>query len=507
MKPFRPKYDLVLFVLLMVFLCASMVQKYTKIFHLKALTGVFEPAPTPELSWQAYRSTQWQQQLEDYSSEHFGFREPIVRIYNQYLWSAFRKTYCHYILPGKQNYLYYKSAVNDYYGKELLGHFKSNESALWYAETELGRMNELRQVLKGYGIEFLAFIAPDKPVVYPEFLPRQDADTTTLNMAEYYDCRLTEMGFPHINMTDWFVAMRDTVSFPLFLKTDSHWTYSAVYGFDSLFRFMNTLDGPDFPRLHIGPPVAYESDEMQGDESVLNLLFRIRGDRVRYKSEITVEADSTQRKPRVLFVGDSFVWSMRDYLPVRELMDDVEVWFYNNTTFVGYEFTKTDIKEIDALRHILNADYVVFYAAGHQWREATFGFTKEALQLFDGVSEDDIMKAKRISQIERDKDWLMALSMYASTNELPLEDVLVMEADNVKENKPLLREGVVVDSASFVQFKKDELIRQWRSDPKQMRVIEEKAKERNLPFEVMLEKDAQWVINYQIENGKLFPKQ
>ena len=504
MKRFKLKYDVILFALLMVFLCASMVQKYNKVFSMKELVGVFEPAPQPELSWQSYRNTQWQQRLEAYAGEHFGFREPVIRIYNQYLWSAFRKTYCHYIEPGKQNFLYYKSAVNDYYGNELLGHFKSNEEALWYAETELGRMNQLRQVLKGYGIEFLAFIAPDKPEVYPEFLPRKDADTTTLNMAEYYDRRMTELGFPHINMTNWFVAMRDTVSFPLFLKTDSHWTYASVYGFDSLFRFMNTLEGPDFPRLHIGPPEAYESDKMQGDESVLNLLFRIRGDRVRYKSEITVEADSAQRKPRVLFVGDSFIWSMSDFLPIRELMDHVEVWFYNSTAFVGFDFAPSKVKEINTLRHILKADYVVFYAAGHQWREASFGFTKETLKLFENLSDADALRYLKINEIEGDKEWLLALKAYASQQEMSLEEVLGLEANNVLENKALIREGISTDTASLIQIKKNELRRQWKLNPNQMKVLAKKAMENNLSVEEMMERDIQWVINYQLENGELF---
>ena len=82
--------------------------------------------------------------------------------------------------------MYYAQAVNDYYGNELLKHYKSNEEAMKAADKELRLMNKLRHVLKDYGIEFLAFMAPDKPVVYPEYLPRRDFDTTSVHITEYY---------------------------------------------------------------------------------------------------------------------------------------------------------------------------------------------------------------------------------------------------------------------------------------------------------------------------------
>ena len=283
-------------------------------------------------------------------------------------------------MPGKEGYLYYALAVNEHFGTELLHHYKSNEAAMKDVDAELRLMNKLRHVLKDYGIDFLAFIAPDKPEVYPEYLPRRDADTTTVHIDEYYARRMTETGFPFINMTDWYVQMRDTASFPLFPKTDSHWRYASIYGFDSLFRFINTLDGEaKFPTLHIGPPIVYESDKLEGDEETLNLLFRIHDDKTQYKSNITVEPDSTHRKPKVLFVGDSFIYSMNDFMPVREIMADREIWFYNNTAFEGFDSKTESVKDIDRLSHILNADYVVFYSAGHQWWEATYGFAKDAL--------------------------------------------------------------------------------------------------------------------------------
>ena len=503
MKKF-PKYDMVLFSLLMVLLLIPIVQQATGVFPTTSLKGFFEPTPKPKWSFESYKTNTYQQQIEKYTSENFGFREPVIRIYNQYLWSAYRKTYCHFITPGKKGWLYYTNAVDDYYGHWVLQKYPTYEAAIADAESELLVMDSLRKVLKSHDIEFLVFIAPDKTRIYPEYLPFRESDTTSIQLADYFDQRLTELEFPHINMTNWFVAMRDTASFALFPKTDSHWRYSAVYGFDSLFRYMNTLEGPDFPTLHIGRAEAYESGLKEGDEETLNLLFPICGGGVRYKSDITVEADSTQRKPRVLFVGDSFIWSLDTYLPIQKLMGNRDVWFYNNTAFVGFDNVMLNVKEINRLRHILKADYVVFYSAGHQWCEATYGFATDALKLFEQATEADIAKARLMNDIERDREWLSQLKVYASQNDVALEDALSGEADNVLENKALYREDIVVDTAILIQMRKEEIIKKWRSSPDQMKKFEKKAKDRGLTIEEMIEKDAQWVIERQIENGELF---
>ena len=561
MGNFKIKYDLVLFALLMVFLFLPSIQGWTGLFPMKPLKGAFEPTPKPKLSFDSYYSNTYQKQIEKYVSENFGLREPVIRLYNQYLWSAYNKTYCHFIVPGKNGYLYYALAVNEHYGNELLHHYKSNEEAMKYADTELRQMNKLRHVLKDYGIEFVAFIAPDKPEIYPEYLPRRDADTTTVHLADYFSRHMDELGFPYINMTDWFVSMRDTVSFPLFPKTDSHWRYSAIYAYDSLFRYINALDGEaKFPKLHIGPPMAYKSDKLEGDEETLNLLFRIPGDKTKYKSDITVEPDSTHRKPKVLFVGDSFIWSMAEFMPISEILADREVWFYNNSAFIGFDNKIENVKDIDRLSHILNADYVVFYSAGHQWREATYGFAKDALlqlcvsdSLFEATVDDfaqrmrnnenytnmteeevranmigmlkndpelipgldgkdmptirnteRIEKASYVNRIRNDKDWLTALSVYATQHAISIDDALLEEAAHIAQGEPMLRDEVVVDTAAFIQMKKQQIMEQWRHNPKMIKLIEQKAKGNNITFEVMLEKDVQWFINQKIEEGELF---
>ena len=212
------------------------------------------------------------------------------------------------------------------------------------------------------------------------------------------------------------------------------------------------------------------------------------------------------------------------------------------------------------MSHILNADYVVFYSAGHQWWEATYGFAKDALlqlcvsdslfeasvssysdryrnkegysdlteeelrdnivwtlkndpELIPGLDGDDmptirntkrIEEALAVNKIKADKGWLSSIQMYAAQNTISIDDALRVEADRMARGEVLLRDEFVFDTAVFIQLKKEEIIKNWRGNPDQMRMIQQKANDRGLSLEVMLEKDAQWVINQKIEQGTLF---
>ena len=68
----------------------------------------------------------------------------------------------------------------------------------------------------------------------------------------------------------------------------------------------------------------------------------------------------------------------------------------------------------------------------------------------------------------------------------------------------LIRDEVVFDTATFIQMRKQEIMEQWRYNTEMINMIQQKANERGITFEEMLEKDAQWFINQKIEKGELF---
>ena len=106
-------YDIVLFALLSILAFLPMAQEHLHLFDLKQLVGVMVEAKKPELTKENYVSGQYQQQMEAYAGQNFGFHESIIRLYNQYLYDFYRKTYNEEIIPGRDGWFYYQQNVND----------------------------------------------------------------------------------------------------------------------------------------------------------------------------------------------------------------------------------------------------------------------------------------------------------------------------------------------------------------------------------------------------------
>lgn len=534
---------IILFALLLMFLCLPMTQEYRKLFDVKPLNGVNYKTEFPKFSMETFSDNKYQAQLEKYVSENFGFREIVIRLYNQYIWTFYHKTYSHFLVPGKGNWLFYTEAVNDYYGTEQKKWYKTPEDAKDWFDKNIRLMCQLRNVLKTYNIEFLSFMAPSKPFVYPEYLPDRITDTSTVNAMEYYDKGFIEAGFPHIEMTKWFKIMRDTLPYPVFPNMDMHWQFTAVYAYDSLFRFMNSLNNFGIPKIKYGEPQPYLND-YQNDEATLNLMFPIKNKNTDYKLDVEVECDENCKKPKVLFVGDSFIWGLEKYLPWNEIMEDVEILFYNSSVYKGFDKKSYKKEDINLLREMLKADYVVFYTSGHQWYRATYDFVEEALlalcvsdslmesetkrisdsldisvneaqkrikgapYMINGIgkhenpiirNEKDIIIAQTINSIEEDEEWVKALSIQAVAQDKTLEEIYIMEADNLINEKPLLRESTQITEEMLYEVKLNELVRRWRLNPDMMRFLKDKAKEKGKDLETVILEDAKWIINEEMK--------
>lgn len=551
----KPRYDLVLFIILMVMLFASMVQKRTSWVKTEPLKGVYPTTPYPLLNLEDFRSGDYQKQMEQQLSERFGFREPIIRLYNQYLWDFYRKTYAHDIVAGKHNWLYYEQNVNDYYGTEMYRWLPDASTAQETFDREARLMLKLRGVLQDYGIEFLMFMAPEKGFLYPEHLPDRQHDTASINAREYYAAKFEENGFPYIEMTSWFQALKeaDTLPYSLISQTGAHWGFSSVLAADSLLRFMETLKGEYLPKLTFGP--FHESaDSTQSDdhdlEMNLNLMRKMRHpfDRL-YDAEVTVVTDSTIKKPKVLFIGNSYLWRMRYYIPFEELFEWSEFWFYNSTAYSGPGYAdQNSVADLDLIEKVLDADYVVWFTTGNQMYKATYGFVERALMNFcvdddkvnktrEGLMDslslswqeanqilindpehyftelagDNIPSARNprvretlvINEIKKDSLWMWNLSTCQTViQNTSLESVLLMEAHNIIEGKPLMRD------MNDVEAKRDrveqlvvEMVEEIRGKPALMQQIEEKAMKNGRSLKEQTVYDARWIVHDKINQG------
>ena len=375
----------ILFGLLTVFLFSFMIQEHFKPFKTKELSGYFLKPEKPKFRWEWYKNGYFQQSLEKYITNNYGFREPIIRMYHQYCWDFFGKEYVSYIYPGKERWLYYGHNIEDYYGTEMYHWYPDAEAARKGYEQEVRLLNKVRGVLADYDVTLLTFIAPSKSIIYPEYLPRGEHDTTTLNAREYFAQRFAETNMPCFEMNEYFLRMKDTCSFYLFPPTGDHWNFSCVYATDSLLRFMERQRDIRLPRITYGntwSEVCRIGEDRNRDlEGELNLLRPIKFDpKYAYKElDYQVVSDSSTVKPSALFVGNSFLLRAMGYIPPKELFSDFQFWYYNRVIYQDVDKIIDSVNTLNRLDYLLDADYIVWFSSASQMYRATEGFAEDAI--------------------------------------------------------------------------------------------------------------------------------
>ena len=540
-------YDIVLFAILMVLLFLPMLQAHVLHIPLKPLNGMTIETEKPKFDMESYRSGDYAKQEEAYLGEHFGFRESVIRLYNQYLWTCYKKTYAQNVVAGRQGWLYTPESVSDYYGTEMLRWQPSPKAAQRNFDREIRYMNRVRAILKENDVELLAFIAPEKSFLYPEYLPERERDTTNFNACAYFMDRFAETGFPCIDMTHWFQQMRDTVSYPLIPQTGGHWVFPAVYAADSLFRFMGDLKGAELQKLKMGE--LHESDNHGADndlEQLLNLTLPIRK-RQGYSptAEVTVESEATAMKPKVLFIGNSFMWGISNHVPLSEVFSEVEFWYYFSTAYTDDPLRPNGhVVDYNLLEKLLDFDYIVWFTTGNQLNKGTNGFANSAiltlgvddsirqayidriadtLSLFTtdtirrqmaisilnnhpelipelnsenlNTQNRNIPYAKVIKDIRKDSIWMAALEAQAFLRGANMKQMLHAEVDRIKAGKPLYK-----DQTAEIQFARqcqEEVrgrIERIPSNAELMEHIRKDAEKRHKPMEKAIEDAAIWLV-------------
>ena len=523
MGNFKIKYDQLLFALLMVLLFVPIIQEWIGIFPVKPMKGVFVPTPKPELTFEAYKTNTYQTQIDKYTSENFGLRETVIRLYNQYLWDFFHKTPVkEQIVYGKDGWLYEPGSVSDSY-QRLFRFFAADSTQMAsMLSKEAHQLLLLQQILESHGTHLFVCLVPAKDLIYPEHLPdnqSSDYKGEPKISARYFNEEVfTNLGVNHLNLEQWFLQIKDTADFALFPKTGMHWSrYAALQAADTIVRYMEHMGDINMKNLVIGPKELDEARNPDDDlESLLNLMRPLPRPKY-YYAEATTDGDTTAIKPKIIVVGDSFWWTIAAQLPLKEVFSRASYWYYNSSVY--YDDRYHSVNELNIKDELFSSDFVIlFYCATQQYR-MNDGFTQSALEAL-GV-EDAIMDStdfferellRNIGNILATPSLMESVREKAIKYNKTIEKAVRDDAQWIVNHK--IQQGtlkwngrkndtVVLDSTAFVEREIQCVMKNLSADPKSREMIREKAEKYNKTFEKALRDDATWVVKRKIEKGTL----
>ena len=557
MKNHDSRYYGLLFGILMLFLFAFMIQEHLKPIKTKPLMGYFLEPEKPEFRWEWYKNGYFQARVEKYIANKYGFREPIIRMYHQYSWDLFSKEYVSYIHSGKERWLFYGHNIDDYYGTEMYQWYPDAEAARKGYEQEVRLLNKVRGVLADYDVTLLTFVAPSKSIIYPEYLPTRESDTTTLSARDYLTRRFEETGMPCFDMNEYFLRMKDTCSFFLFPPTGDHWNFSCVYATDSLMRFMESLRGIEMPRIVYGGELhdscRIGDDQNRDLEGELNLLRPIRFDpKFAYKErDYHTVCDTNTVKPAALFVGNSFLLRSIAYLPPKEVFSDFQFWYYNRVAYQGVDQKLVDsVKFLNRLDYLLDAAYVVWYSSSSQLYRATEGFAEDAIialcvgderfrhrqqEVADSLGLDESGRNQLAQQMRKDPEayfpeiagegvpearnpllsdgdywtrrdlrrqvkgdpqWMTAVTNTMVAENLSLQQAIDLEVERVARGEVPLRDKVL-SPEEYREIQIRQMEQKIRYDAEWFKAIEREAVEKGIPVDEWVHENAVYMVDTQ----------
>ena len=427
----KEKTTLILFAILALLAFAPMVQEHLHFPRIRPLAGVTEPFKVPKLNFKNYLSGHYQRSIEYDLKQHYGFRPITIRLYNQYLWDFYKKTYTRLtVSQGKEGWLYEPWFVEDYYHGGTYNQKKDSLQMAQELHQEAFRLYQLQHLLDSFGTKLFVCLAPGKDLVYPEYLP-DDTDPTRpkkLSARTFYQDEFNTLGINHINMEQWFLSMKDTVDYLLFPQKGTHWSNAAaMVAADSIIRYLeDQLDITMNERILSKPYIDKPRKPDYDLEELLNLSRPMKKLPQHY-IDMEVKPRKGAVKPHMIVIGDSFYWNICNQLPMDSLFSLVPYWYYNSTIY--HDPDHQSVKDVDLVKALLDADAVMLIYSSTQLYKMSDGFSKQALMAlcFD---DDDIEAAEKacIAHINSNPKWLASLKERAEKYHQPLDDFKKAEA-------------------------------------------------------------------------------
>lgn len=428
----KKHFHKILFVATVALLSLVLFQTFTGLLPLPALNGAVMVTEKPKLTLKSYTDGTFQSETEKYLREHCGFREWLIRAYNQWLWSCFGEANNSTIMEGKDGWLFEEVYVRDHYESSMYKYTDDTAAMKQIFETEALRMWKVQELLKEHGIHIFVNINPGKDVIYPEYLPENKSYSRPVGVRayEFYIKRFNELGINYIDNVPIFKAIKNSAEYPLYYKTGIHWSnISAVHVFDSIIRYIEVLGNQNLNNIEIGE--KYEADARYPDndlEKVLNLAFKIKSPPY-YYADVKVVHDSTAEKPSLLTIGDSFYWNFVFNIPMLEIFRKAPYWYYNYEVHGDEEHENGSTLDLDLDSELMSADYIMLNYGTLQLYELGSQFLPNALVrlCFDKEATDSIAR-KVMKIIEANPEWHAETVRSAKARNISVEQALYENA-------------------------------------------------------------------------------
>ena len=349
------------------------------------LAGVETTATRPATGWAAWWNGTLQPDFDGWINQRIGLRGWLVRTANQLNYVLFRELPRRsgtQVLLGRDGMLYEKVYVDAY---NQSGHRLGKELRNISASTK-----RLQDRLAADGIAFLLVIAPSKAEIYPEFLPPEADVAGRPARRSNYENFVKYLRADGVNLVDaheLFLQWKTAPGAPrLFANGGTHWNeYGAARVVAEIARRLRAATGKDLPTVEIVGAVTNRT--IVGEDNDLGELVNLWSGRPLAGPQIHPVADVRPgaHLPDVLFVGDSFVFTLTNFMDRLGLYRKRNTYYYYNREYFwpAAPNAPLDKRQLDLLAEVRGRDAVVIEVGEYWLPRVGFGFVRDMLRAYD----------------------------------------------------------------------------------------------------------------------------
>ncbi len=430
----RTKNGILIVFIILLFI--PMLQERFQFVELEELHGKYSESPKVSFNNNNWFSGKFQLFKQDDLNENFGFRNLLVRTYNQFYFTVFNQARAKGITIGKDNYLYGTKYIVSYHGKDYVGE-----------DIVKGKVNKLQKVsdtLKSKGVDLIVVLAPGKGTFYPEYFPEKDSGKPSRTNFDEYKEQLERTSIRTLDFNTWFLQMKDTSRFKLYPKNGVHWsTYGELLVMDSIAKYLSAIR-PQNKMPEIRVKSIKLSTKMQGrdddTEKIMNLFQDLPDFEMAYPN-YEIVSDSTTNPPNVLTIGDSYFWEMYNSGITKKLFKKRQFWYYNRKIYPKQNGKNILVSEIDVPKEVETNDAVIIMLTDFNLPRFGFGFIDELYENYYNPNEYSIKnkEKKRINEIiksiKADSKWVSQIKKKAEKNGISLEEAIRIDALYIINNE------------------------------------------------------------------------
>ncbi len=415
-----------LFSLILALLLLPGIQTIFSFVKEKPLNGVHIEQVFPIFTFQDWFSLDYQPKLNKYFVQNFGFRPFFTRLYNQIDFSVFKKANGYGVIVGKNDYLFESWFIKEYYGR-----INYDERII---SNKVNRLSWIKENLEQFNTSLLMIIAPGKSYIYPEYIPSWMKSEKKASYYEGYAQEFENSNIPFIDLNKLFIEMKDTVKYPLFPKTGTHWSFYGVgLIMDSIVKKVEQIQDIKMNHLNVSNyKLVSPNDDL---EKIMNLFTTIAKDSIAYPI-ITINEEPNTNKPNVIIIGDSFYWWLAE-LNFANVFGDFQFWYYYKSVFNKVNTKCEKVEEIDILSRVALADIVIILQSTASLGDLGWGFIDELSNSVENNYDSyETMKIRQtIENIKSNPDWLNMIKEKAIKRNIPLDSMLYLDAKYLSDKE------------------------------------------------------------------------